>query len=113
MDHEGYLYFVGRKDDMIKTKGERVSPKEVENCLYEIKAVHEAAVVGIPDEIFGQTIKAYISIKDGRILKERDILQQCRKNLEDFMVPKEVQILDTLPKTPNGKVDKLALKAMG
>jgi len=111
-DHEGYLYFVGRKDDMIKTKGERVSPKEVENTLYKIDSVAEAAVIGITDEILGQAIKAYVTFKDGRVLKEQDIIQHCRKNLENFMVPKAVRIMETLPKTPNGKIDKLALKAM-
>lgn len=112
MDQDGYLYFVSRKDDMIKSKGERISPREIENCLYEIDGVAEVAVIGIPDEIFGQAIKAFIAFKDGHILKERDIIQHCRKNLEEFMVPKAVQFMKSLPKTPNAKIDKLALKAM-
>jgi acyl-CoA synthetase (AMP-forming)/AMP-acid ligase II len=111
MDEDGYLYFVGRKDDMIKSKGERISPREIENCLYGINGVAEAAVMGIPDEILGQAIKAYIAFKDGHVASERNIIQHCRKNLEDFAVPKAVQFMKTLPKTPNGKIDKLALKA--
>jgi acyl-coenzyme A synthetase/AMP-(fatty) acid ligase len=59
-DTDGYLYFVGRMDDMIKAKGERVSPKEIENCLREIDGVAEAVVIGVPDAIFGQAIKAFI-----------------------------------------------------
>ena len=110
MDEDGYLYFVGRKDDMIKTKGERVGPREIENCLYEIKEVAEAAVIGIPDDILGQAIKAYVAFGDGHVISEQDIIRHCRKNLEDFAIPKAVQFMKTLPKTPNGKIDKLRLK---
>ncbi len=111
-DAEGFLYFVGRKDDMIKSKGERVSPREIENCLHGIEGVAEAAVLGVPNDILGQAIKAFISFKDGHLLNERDILQYCKENLEDFMVPKYIQFMKSLPKTPNGKIDKLALKAL-
>ncbi len=111
-DEDGYLYFVGRNDDMIKSKGERISPREIENCLYEIEEVAEAAVIGIPDDILGQAIKAYIAFRDGQVSSERDVIRHCRKNLEDFAVPKAVQFMKSLPKTPNGKIDKLALKAM-
>ncbi|MFX0195926.1 MAG: class I adenylate-forming enzyme family protein [Candidatus Hodarchaeota archaeon] len=111
-DGEGFLYFVGRKDDMIKSKGERISPREIENCLCGIEGVAEAAVIGVPDEILGQAIEAYISSKDGHLLNEREILQYCKENLEDFMVPKYIQFMKSLPKTPNGKIDKLALKAL-
>lgn len=112
MDEDGYLYFVGRKDDMIKSKGERISPREIENCLYEINSVAEAAVIGISDEILGQAIKAFIAFKDGYVLNEREVILHCKKNLEDFMVPKAVEFMKTLPKTPNGKIDKLALKVL-
>jgi len=111
-DDEGFLYFVSRKDDMIKSKGERISPREIENCLHGIESVAEAAVIGVPDEILGQAIKAFISSKDGHFLDERDIFQYCRENLEDFMVPKYIQFMKSLPKTPNGKIDKLALKRL-
>jgi long-chain acyl-CoA synthetase len=111
-DDDGFLYFVGRKDDMIKSKGERISPREIENCLYEIEGVAEIAIVGVPDEILGQAIKAFISPKDGYSLREKDIVRYCIKSLEDFMVPKYIQFMKSLPKTPNGKIDKLALQAM-
>ncbi|MDY6950008.1 MAG: AMP-binding protein [Thermodesulfobacteriota bacterium] len=112
MDQDGFLYFVGRKDDMIKTKGERISPREIENCLHEMDGVVEAAVIGVPDHILGQAIQAFVAFRDGYVAKERDIIQHCRKNLEDFAVPKAVHCLDSLPKTPNGKIDKLALREM-
>jgi acyl-CoA synthetase (AMP-forming)/AMP-acid ligase II len=110
MDEEGYLYFVGRKDDMIKSRGERISPREIEQCLCAMDGVAEAAVIGIPDEILGQAIKAIISTRSGCSLKEQDVLRHCAENLEDFMVPKSVQFVGGLPKNSNAKVDKLLLK---
>lgn len=112
-DEEGFLYFVGRKDDMIKSKGERISPREIEDCLCKIDGVTEVAVIGVPDEILGEAIKAYISVRDGHKLPERDILQHCKENLEDFMIPKYVHFMKSLPKSPNGKIDKMALKRLG
>lgn len=111
-DDEGYLYFVGRKDDMIKTKGERVSPKELENILCTLEGVSEAAVIGIPDEILGQAIKAFIVVKPGFNLDQNDILKFCKNNVENFMIPKYVEFIDSLPKTPNGKIDKKKLKEL-
>jgi len=109
-DEEGYLYFVARKDDMIKTKGERVSPKEIENALCELEGVAEAAVIGVPDEIFGQAIKAFVVQKKGAGVKEKDVVGYCTKNLESFMVPKYVEFMDSFPKSPSGKIDKKQLK---
>jgi acyl-CoA synthetase (AMP-forming)/AMP-acid ligase II len=109
-DEEGYLYFVARKDDMIKTKGERVSPKEIENALCELEGVAEAAVIGVPDEIFGQAVKAFVVRKKGAGLKEKDVVGYCTKNLESFMVPKYVEFMDSFPKSPSGKIDKKQLK---
>jgi len=110
MDEEGYLYFVGRKDDLIKTRGERVSPKEVENTLHEIEGVAEASVVGIPDEILGSAIKAFIVPTNGSTLTEKDILKYCSENLESFAVPKYIAFIDSFPKTSSGKIDKKSLK---
>jgi acyl-CoA synthetase (AMP-forming)/AMP-acid ligase II len=109
MDEEGYFYFVGRKDDIIKTRGEKVAPKEVENVLYGMKGVVEAAVVGIPDPVLGEAVKAVV-VANLSELDERQILAHCRSNLEDFMVPKYVEIRSELPKTPSGKIDKKELK---
>jgi acyl-CoA synthetase (AMP-forming)/AMP-acid ligase II len=111
-DEEGYLYFVGRKDDMIKTKGERVSPKELENILCSADGISEAAVIGVPDEILGQAIKAFIVKTPGSLITEKDVLRYCSKNVEIFMIPKYVVLIDSLPKSPNGKIDKKILKQM-
>ena len=110
MDEEGYLYFVARKDDLIKTRGERVSPREVENVLYEIKGVTEAAVIGVPDEILGSAIKAFIVLNSDDNLQEKDIIKYCQDNLESFMVPKYVVFVDAFAKTSSGKIDKKVLK---
>ncbi|MBN2090668.1 AMP-binding protein [candidate division KSB1 bacterium] len=108
-DEDGFLYFLGRKDDMIKTRGERVSAKEVENILCELDGVAEVAVIGVPDEIFGQAIKAFIVTDNRNHLTEKDVLKFSTANMEPFMVPKYVQFLDSLPKTANGKIDKKLL----
>ncbi len=113
MDEEGFLYFVGRKDDMIKTKGERVSPKEVENALHSLEGVAEAAVIPLPDEILGQAIKAFIVPKQGYTLGEKELMIHCKKNLEDFAIPKYFEFRESLPKNASGKIDKLTLKQEG
>jgi len=111
MDEEGFLYFVGRRDDMIKTRGERVSPKEVENALYAAAGVAEAAVLPVPDDLLGSAIKAYIVPKEGASLTDRQLLLHCKKMLEEFAIPKYFEFRDTLPKNASGKIDKLSLKA--
>jgi amino acid adenylation domain-containing protein len=111
MDEEGYLYFLGRKDDIIKTRGEKVSPREVENVLYEHPGVAEAAVVGVPDAVLGQAIKAVLRLKDGVNLTEQDVLRHCAERLEDFMVPEIVEYRTSMPKTTSGKIDKQYLLA--
>lgn len=109
MDEEGFLYFVARKDDIIKTRGEKVSPKEVEEVLYRLEGIAEAAVVGIPDEILGQAIKAVVTLRHGSQLSERDVQRHCSSHLEDFMIPKFVEFCDSLPKTSSGKISKREL----
>ncbi len=109
VDEEGFLYFVGRSDDIIKSRGEKVSPVEVENALYAIQGVREAAVIGVPDELMGEAIHAYVALDDGSELTARDIIGSCRERLESFMVPAEVIFLDELPKTASGKIRKKGL----
>lgn len=111
-DDERYLYFVGRKDDIIKSRGEKVSPKEVEDVLYSLSGVAEAAVVGIPDPVLGQAIKAVITLREGTHLTEDEILRHCVRHLEDFMVPKFVEFCNSLPKTSTGKINKRKLRVL-
>ena len=112
-DEQGYLYFLGRKDDMIKSKGERISAKEIENNISGMKGVAEVAVLGLPDDIIGQAIKAYIVPVPELKLTDKQVLKYCSENMETFMVPKYIEFLENLPKTPNGKIDKKQLKSMG
>ncbi|MBP2559855.1 amino acid adenylation domain-containing protein [Neorhizobium galegae] len=103
-DADGFLYFVSRRDDIIKTRGEKVSPQEVESALYALPGVKEAAVGGIDDPIFGQAVRAYVVMQDGVTLTERDIIRHCAQSLEDYMVPKSVEFRDALPRTTTGKI---------
>jgi long-chain acyl-CoA synthetase len=105
MDAEGFLYFVARKDDMIKSRGEKVSPIEVEKVLYALPGVVEAAVIGVPDPVYGQAIKAFL-VCNGSDISEKTVLAHCRANLEDFMVPKFVEFRQELQKTSSGKIQK-------
>jgi long-chain acyl-CoA synthetase len=108
-DEDGFLYFVSRTDDLIKTKGERVSPKEVENILCQIEGVAEAVVLGIPDDVLGQAIGAFCVMEDGCMMTKKEIRRICADRLEPFMIPQYVFFLKSLPKTANGKVDKKIL----
>jgi amino acid adenylation domain-containing protein len=112
-DEEGFLYFVGRGDDVFKCKGEKISPKEIEHVIYELDAVGEAAVVGVPDEIDGMAVKAVIAPRAGATLGEADVRKHCRSRLESYMVPRHVEIRESLPKTESGKIRKAALAAVG
>jgi len=104
-DEEGFFYFVSRVDDIIKTRGEKVAPKEIENVLYLLPCVLEAAVVGVPDDLEGEAIKAYIVSSDAK-LSAREVINHCKKHLESFMVPKFIEFRDTLPKGSTGKIAK-------
>jgi amino acid adenylation domain-containing protein len=109
LDEEGYLYFVGRMDDIIKSRGEKVAPKEVENTLMNIKGVKEAAVIGVPDDVLGQAVKALIVLEQGVTMTEKDIQRECQSRMENFMVPKFVTFVPDLPKTTTGKIKKTDL----
>jgi amino acid adenylation domain-containing protein len=111
-DEEGYLYFVARADDIIKTGGEKVSPREVENALYDLAGVVEAAAVGVPDPVLGQTVAAYVVLAPGRAYSEKDVIRHCLAKLEPFMVPRRVSFVDALPKTHTGKIRKTGLRTL-
>ena len=102
-DEEGYLYFVGREDEMIKSSGYRISPTEVEEALMAISSVNEAVVFGVEDEGIGQRIVAVLS---GDAAQEKELKKELVSALPNFMVPHEFNWLDDLPKNPNGKIDR-------
>jgi long-chain acyl-CoA synthetase len=110
MDEEGFLYFVSRKDDIIKSRGQKVSPKEIEQVVYACSGVVDAAVLGMPDPVIGEAIRLVLALSAGSALTERDIRLHCQSHLEDFMVPRFIEIWPSLPKTPAGKIDKLAVR---
>jgi acyl-CoA synthetase (AMP-forming)/AMP-acid ligase II len=105
-DHEGFLYFVDRKDDMVKTRGEKVSPREVEDVLYALPGVLEAAVVGVPDPLLGMALKAVLAVSPEAGLSERDVIRHCALRLDDARVPKRVEFRAELPKTDTGKISR-------
>jgi long-chain acyl-CoA synthetase len=110
MDEEGFFYFQGRSDDIIKTRGEKVSPVEVENVLHSLAGIKEAAVIGIPDENLGESIKAFVVLEQGYRLTASEIKRHCAERLEGFMIPHAVELVEALPKTANGKIKKDGLR---
>jgi acyl-CoA synthetase (AMP-forming)/AMP-acid ligase II len=110
IDEDGFLYFVGRMDDIIKSRGEKVAPKEVEAALLSIPGVVDAAVVGVPDELLGQAVKAFVVLAEGARLTQKDLQRECQARLENFKVPKHIELVSALPKTDTGKVKKTGLK---
>ncbi|WP_349367378.1 AMP-binding protein [Salinarimonas sp.] len=105
-DADGFLYFVARKDDIIKTRGEKVAPKEVESVLYMLDGVREATVIGVPHPVLGQALKALVALEPGVALDARAVVRHCARHLEDFMVPSEVTFVAELPKTTTGKISR-------
>jgi acyl-CoA synthetase (AMP-forming)/AMP-acid ligase II len=109
-DENGYFYFVSRQDDIIKSRGEKVPPRLIENLLLELPQVYEVAVIGRPDEILGEAIALYLVLHEGAVITEQEVRAYCSKNLENFMWPKYIEFVETLPKTPSGKIAKADLK---
>lgn len=113
-DKDGYFWFIGRADDVIKTSGERVGPFEVESALIEHPSVVEAGVIGKPDQLRGEIIKAFVKLKDGvkpsEKLKE-EIQEYVKKHLAAHAYPREIEFIDKLPKTRSGKIMRRLLKA--
>jgi acyl-CoA ligase (AMP-forming) (exosortase A-associated) len=110
MDEEGFLYFIGRRDTMIKSSGFRISPTEVEEVLLQCQELQAAAVIGVPDEVLGQHIKAFVVARNSNATDPEKLIDFCGERMPRYMVPKSVEILDKLPKTGNGKIDYRALR---
>lgn len=110
LDADGLLYIVDRKKDMIIRGGENVYPVEVEEVLYQIPEVLEAAVLGVPHEVLGEVPKAYVVMKEGKSVTDVEVLDYCAKQLAKFKVPAEVEFMAELPRNASGKVLKQALR---
>jgi long-chain acyl-CoA synthetase len=109
VDEDGYLFFVGRKDDILKVGGNKVSPREIEEVLCQLEGVREAAVIGMPDPAWGEAAKAYLVLRDDAAVSAEDVTRHCSARLRGFMVPKAVVFVRDLPKTESGKVKKREL----
>ena len=110
LDDEGYLSIVGRKRDMIIRGGANIYPVEIEDVVFRELAVLECAVIGVPDDLYGEKVKAFIVVKEGYALEESVVLDLCRKNLAEYKVPSIVEFVDDLPKGPTGKILKRMLR---
>jgi len=112
VDEEGYITVVDRKKDMIKSGGENVSSREVEEAIYKLDSVSEVAVIGLPDEKWIEAVTAIIVVKDGHSLAPETVLQHCNELLAKFKAPKVVHLVASLPKNPSGKVLKRDLRVL-
>jgi acyl-CoA synthetase (AMP-forming)/AMP-acid ligase II len=112
MDEDGYLYFIGRRDQMIKTSGYRVSPNEIEEALYSTALVGEASAFGVPHPTLGQAIVVIATPRSGNGLDPASLLAACREKLPAFMLPAKIDVRQgPLPRNPNGKIDAKLLSA--
>lgn len=112
LDDEGYLYFNGRMDEVIKSRGIKVSPKEIEDFLLDHPAVQAAAVIGYTHPTQGQVPYAFVSLQPDADAEEEELLSYCKEHLESYKIPLSIKVLASFPKTPNGKFNKLELKKM-
>jgi len=110
IDEDGFITLVDRSKDMIISGGENIYPKEIENVLYEVDAIAEAAVFGIPDEHFGEVPAAYVKLKPGARVDENDLVEHCAQKLARFKRPRLIKFVDDFPKTPIGKIQKNVLR---
>ncbi len=110
MDEQGWFYIVDRKKDQINVSGYKVWPREVEDMLYEHEAVREAAVVGVPDEYRGETVKAFVSLRPGKTVTEADLIAFTKERMAAYKYPRQIEFLDEVPKTVTGKVLRRELR---
>ncbi len=112
IDPDGYFFITDRKKDIIIKGGENISPRTIEEVLYTHPKVAEAAVIGIKDPVYGEDIKAFVTLKPGQTVSKEEIMEFCKANLKRFRVPKELVIMQAMPKTLVGKILKKELRKM-
>ena len=110
MDEEGFIYIVDRKKDMIVSGGENIYPREIEEVLYHHPKIQEAAVIGVPDQVWGESVKAMVVLKKGETIEEKEVVEYCKNHLASYKKPKSVEFVEDLPRNPSGKVLKKTLK---
>ena len=110
MDEGGYIYIVDRKSDMIISGGFNIYPREVEEVIMTHPGVAEAAVIGVPDDIWGESVKAFVVIRKGIEVSPEEIIEHCQQNLAGYKKPKTVDFIEEIPKNLYGKIDRRALK---
>jgi fatty-acyl-CoA synthase len=110
LDDEGYVYIQDRVNDMIVSGGENVYPREIEEVLYRHEAVADAAAIGVPDETWGEAVKAVVVLRDGASASAEEIIEFCRRDLAGFKSPRSVDFVDALPRNPTGKILKRVLR---
>lgn len=113
VDDEGFIYVVDRKKDMIISGGENIYPAEIEEVLYKLPEILECAVIGLPDKEWGEKVKAYIVLKQGKSLTADEVIKHCIKYLASYKKPKEIEFIDELPRNTSGKVLKKELRKSG
>src|SRR5690606_8600349 len=111
-DAEGFYFIADRKSDMIIRGGENIYPREIDDVLYTHPAVAHAAVIGVPDELYGEEVAAFIVQKDGAAATHEELIAHCREHLADFKCPKQIHFVDEIPKGPTGKLLKRELAAL-
>ncbi|MDD5621264.1 MAG: AMP-binding protein, partial [Candidatus Pacebacteria bacterium] len=102
MDEDGFFYIEGRLDDMINVRGEKAWPQDIEEVLREHPAIKDAAVIGIPDDYYGQIPKAFIVANEN--ISEEEIINFCKNNLADYQIPRKIEFIEEIPKSPLGKI---------
>jgi long-chain acyl-CoA synthetase len=112
MDEDGFVFIVDRKKDMIICSGFNVYPRDIDEVLYAHPAIMEACAVGVPDPKRGETVKAYVVVKEGQSLTEEEVIAHCRANLAPYKVPTIVEFIDAIPRTAVGKPDRKVLRSM-
>ena len=110
VDEDGYLYIVDRRKDMIVSGGENIYPREIEEVLFRHPAIADVAIVGIPDSIWGESVKAFIVLKHGKMIDEQEVIDFCKGHLASYKKPKAVEFISSIPKSASGKPLKRLLK---
>jgi acyl-CoA synthetase (AMP-forming)/AMP-acid ligase II len=110
MDDEGYVFIVDRKNDLIISGGKNIYPREIEEVIYTHEAVSEVAVIGVPDDYWGESVKAFVILKEGGRATDEEIIDLCRKTIASYKKPRSVEFVEELPKSPTGKILKRVIR---